>query len=130
MAMKSDFLSVTTPDGKLVAGNRIIRLGNVSTPTTTIYKLEPELDTGTAIGIAPGGGLSTLAQSVTSWHERVEDWMRYLKTVGTVGASRMVRLLHAKLLAVIAVLFCIDEVHAQASDKILCHGKDSRRQVS
>ena len=84
MAMKSDFLSVTTPDGKLVTGNRIIRLGNVSTPTTTIYKQEPELDTGTAIGIAPGSGLSTLAQSVTSWHTRVEDGIRDLQAVGTV----------------------------------------------
>jgi hypothetical protein len=77
MAVKPDFLSVTTPDGKLVAGNRVIRLANVSAPTITIYRLEPELDTGTAIVIAHGGGFSILAQPVTNWHERVEDWMRF-----------------------------------------------------
>ena len=54
------------PDGKLVAGNRIIRLGNVFAPTITIYRLEPELDTGTAIVIARGGGFSILAQLVTN----------------------------------------------------------------
>ena len=125
MAVKSVFLSVTTPNGKLIAGNRVIRLGNVSTPTITIYKLEPELDTGTAIVIAPGGGFSILAQPVTRWHERVEDWIRYLKTVGTVGGSRMTRLLHTMLLPVIAVLFCIDEVHAQASGKSFAtHGTE------
>ena len=43
----------TASDGRLVAGRRVIRLTNVTTPTLAIYKPAASLDTAAAIIIAP-----------------------------------------------------------------------------
>lgn len=56
----------------LIAGRPIIRLGNVSTPTITIYRPEPAKDTGAAVVVCPGGGYYILAldlegTEVCSW---------------------------------------------------------------
>ena len=51
----------TKPDGELVAGQRVIRLTNVSVPQLAIYKPKPAIDTHTAVIIAPGGGHYILA---------------------------------------------------------------------
>ena len=51
----------TASDGRLVAGRRVIRLTNVTTPTLAIYKPAASLDTGAAIIIAPGGAHNILA---------------------------------------------------------------------
>jgi acetyl esterase/lipase len=51
----------TQPGDNLVAGQRVIRLHNVVTPTITLYKPDPAVDTGTAVIIAPGGGHWILA---------------------------------------------------------------------
>ncbi len=51
----------TTDNDNLVAGKRLIRLQNVSVPTLTIFKPDPQIDTGASIVIAPGGGHSILA---------------------------------------------------------------------
>lgn len=51
----------TKPDGELVAGQRVIRLTNVSVPQLAIYKPKASLDTHTAVIIAPGGGHYILA---------------------------------------------------------------------
>ncbi len=44
-----------------VAGLPVIRLGNVSTPTLTIYKPTAEKNSGTAVLVCPGGGYNILA---------------------------------------------------------------------
>lgn len=49
------------PTDALIAGRPIIRLGNVSTPTITIYQPDPAKDTGAAVVVCPGGGYSILA---------------------------------------------------------------------
>ena len=54
------------PSSRLVDGRRVTRLTNVSTPTLAIFKPEAEIDTGTAIIIAPGGGHKILAYA---WRE-------------------------------------------------------------
>lgn len=45
----------------LVAGKRVIRLGNVSKPTLSIYPAARKNDTGTTVLVVPGGGYHILA---------------------------------------------------------------------
>ena len=52
---------ITTTTDNLVAGRRVTRLHNVSSPNLTIYKPDPAIDTKTAVIIAPGGGQWILA---------------------------------------------------------------------
>ncbi|QDT06142.1 Acetylxylan esterase precursor [Rubripirellula lacrimiformis] len=47
-------------DGRQVAGERVIRLGNVATPQLHVYR-PVGIDSGTAVVICPGGGYSILA---------------------------------------------------------------------
>lgn len=70
----------TGPDGRLVAGRRVIRLTNVSTPTLSIYRPPPEIDTGAAVVIAPGGGYTILAYDLEG--TEVAEWFN---TVGVTG---------------------------------------------
>jgi len=58
----------------LVAGKPVIRLGNVSQPTITIYRAPREKETGAAVVVCPGGGYL----AVTTWPERAEQWLRGL----------------------------------------------------
>ena len=48
----------------LIAGRPIIRLGNVSTPTITVYRPDPARDTGAAVVVCPGGGYYILAMDL------------------------------------------------------------------
>src|SRR4051794_715741 len=50
----------TEKSGK-VAGKRVIRLGNVSKPTLTVYLAPKDKANGTAVIVCPGGGYSILA---------------------------------------------------------------------
>jgi acetyl esterase/lipase len=52
---------MTKPTENLVAGKRVIRLGNVSKPTITLYSAPKEKDTGAAVVVFPGGGYNILA---------------------------------------------------------------------
>jgi acetyl esterase/lipase len=51
----------TGPTGGLVAGRRVIRLGNVSVPTMTVYRAPKDKATGASVLVFPGGGYSILA---------------------------------------------------------------------
>lgn len=51
----------TKPGDNLVAGKRVIRLGNVSKPTLAIYPASKRKDTGTTVLVVPGGGYHILA---------------------------------------------------------------------
>ena len=51
----------TKPTDNLVGGKRLIRLGNVSTPTLTFYPAPESRNTGAAVVVFPGGGYSILA---------------------------------------------------------------------
>lgn len=70
----------TGPDGRLVAGRRVIRLTNVSNPTLSIYRPPSEIDTGAAVVIAPGGGYTILAYDLEG--TEVAEWFN---TVGVTG---------------------------------------------
>ena len=70
----------TGPNGQLVAGKRVIRLGNVSNPTITVYSPPNEKNTGAAVLVFPGGGYSILALDLEG--TEVCEW---LNSIGVTG---------------------------------------------
>jgi len=52
---------ITKESDNNVAGKRLIRLGNVSKPTLTVYRPAKEKDNGAAVVVFPGGGYNILA---------------------------------------------------------------------
>jgi acetyl esterase/lipase len=63
----------TKPNEGLVAGRRVIRLGNVSKPSISIFKAAPEKDTGATVLIFPGGAYNILAWDLEG--TEVADWL-------------------------------------------------------
>lgn len=57
-------LDTTKPDGDLVSGKRVIRLGNVTEPTITLYRPAKKKETGAAVVVCPGGGYHILAMDL------------------------------------------------------------------
>lgn len=74
------------PESGLVAGRRVIRLGNVSTPQLAIYRPE-QLDTGAAVVICPGGGHRILAWDLEG--TEVAEWLNSLGITGIVLKYRV-----------------------------------------
>ena len=70
----------TSPTGQLIAGGRVIRLGNVSVPTITIYRPDPLKDTGAAIIVCPGGGYFILAMDLEG-----TEVCAWLNSIGVTG---------------------------------------------
>jgi acetyl esterase/lipase len=77
----------TKDTDKLIAGRRIIKLGNVSTPQITVYRPAPDRDTGTAVLIAPGGGFNILAYDLEG--TEVAEWLNSLGVTGIVLKYRV-----------------------------------------
>jgi acetyl esterase/lipase len=65
---------------RLIAGRRIIKLGNVSTPQLAVYRPAKDQDTGAAVVICPGGGFNILAYDLEG--TEVAAW---LNTIGVTG---------------------------------------------
>ncbi len=65
-------VDTTKPDQPLIAGRRIIRLGNVSQPTLTVYSPKGN-NTGAAVVVFPGGGYQILAIDLEG--TEVCDWL-------------------------------------------------------
>ncbi len=63
----------TKPDGNLVAGRRVIRLGNVSIPQITVHQPPAEKSVGAAMIVAPGGGFHILAYDLEG--TEVCEWL-------------------------------------------------------
>jgi len=63
---------MTTAKDNLIAGKPLIRLGNVSVPTLTLYKPRGK-NTGAAVVVFPGGGYSILAIDLEG--TEVCDWL-------------------------------------------------------
>jgi acetyl esterase/lipase len=78
---------LTKPEDKLIAGRRIIKLGNVSEPTLAIFRPAKEKDTGTAVVICPGGGHRILAYDLEG--TEVADWLNTLGVTGIVLKYRV-----------------------------------------
>ena len=80
--------TTTAKDG-LIAGRPLIRLGNVSTPTLTLYRPKG-LNTGAAVVVFPGGGYNILAIDLEG--TEVCDW---LNTIGVNCVLLKYRVPHA-----------------------------------
>jgi acetyl esterase/lipase len=58
----------------------VIRLGNVSKPTITVFKPAPEKDTGAAVIVCPGGGYHILAYNLEG-----TEICQWLNSIGVTG---------------------------------------------
>jgi acetyl esterase/lipase len=65
-------VDTTTAKDNLIAGKPVIRLGNVSTPTLTIYSAATNIN-GAAVVVFPGGGYHILALDLEG--TEVCDWL-------------------------------------------------------
>ncbi len=65
-------IDTTTPKDALIAGRPIIRLGNVASPTLTVYAPKGS-NTGAAVVVFPGGGYQILAIDLEG--TEVCDWL-------------------------------------------------------
>jgi acetyl esterase/lipase len=79
----------TKPTDELIAGRRVIRLGNVSDPTITIYRPDPARNTGAAIMVCPGGGYYILAMDLEG--TEVCEW---LNSIGVTAILLKYRVPH------------------------------------
>lgn len=77
----------TGEDGRLVDGRRVVRLTNVSAPTVSIYQTSAEINTGTAVVIAPGGGHNILAFDLEG--TEVAEWFNSIGVTGIVLKYRV-----------------------------------------
>src|SRR5690606_34350249 len=75
----------TKPDDPLIAGRRIIKLGNVSTPQIAVYR--PEKPNGTSVVICPGGGHHILAYDLEG--TEVAEWLNGIGVTGIVLKYRV-----------------------------------------
>lgn len=77
----------TKPTDNMVAGRRLARIGNVSTPTMTIYRAPKAKDTGAAVVVFPGGGYNILALDL----EGVEvcEWLNSIGVTGILVKYRV-----------------------------------------
>jgi len=77
----------TVPGDQLIAGRPVIRLGNVSTPTITVYAPDPAKNTGAAVVVCPGGGYHILALDLEG--TEVCDWLNSLGVTGVLLKYRV-----------------------------------------
>lgn len=77
----------TKPSDGLVAGKRVIRLGNVSNPTITVYRPPADKDTGAAIVVCPGGAYRILAMDLEG--TEVCDWLNSIGVTGVLLKYRV-----------------------------------------
>ena len=77
----------TRPEDRLIAGRRIIKLGNVSTPQIAIHRPSAEIDAGAAVVICPGGGHHILAYDLEG--TEVAEWLNSIGVTGIVLKYRV-----------------------------------------
>lgn len=80
---------LTKTNENFVAGRRLIRLGNVSTPTLAVYKPAPDKDTGAAVLVCPGGGYHILAMDLEG--TEVCEWLNSIGVTGVLLKYRVPR---------------------------------------
>ena len=77
----------TKEDGRAIAGKRVIRLGNVSTPQIAVYQPANKKANGAAVVICPGGGHHILAYDLEG--TEVAEWLNTLGVTGIVLKYRV-----------------------------------------
>ncbi len=71
----------TGEDGRVVAGEPVVRLGFVRTPQLHIYHAAPDRETGNVVVICPGGGYSILA-----WDLEGTEIAKRFQAIGVTAA--------------------------------------------
>jgi acetyl esterase/lipase len=77
----------TKPTDELIAGKRVIRLGNVSKPTITVYPAPRDKNTGAAVLVCPGGGYHILAMDLEG--TEVCEWLNSIGVTGVLLKYRV-----------------------------------------
>jgi acetyl esterase/lipase len=77
----------TGPQDGLIAGKPVIRLGNVSTPTVSVYHAPAGGDTGAAVLVCPGGGYFILAMDLEG--TEVCEWLNSIGVTGVLLKYRV-----------------------------------------
>jgi acetyl esterase/lipase len=85
--VQGDEQDMTKPEDRLIAGKRIIKLGNVSTPQMHVYLPAKEKANGGAVVICPGGGFSILAWDLEG--TEVAQWLNSLGFAAIVVKYRV-----------------------------------------
>src|SRR5437867_2955895 len=67
---------MTKPEDHTVAGKPVVRLGNVSNPTLTVYRPAAQKDPGAAVVVFPGGGYNILATDLEG--TEICEWLNSL----------------------------------------------------
>ncbi len=70
----------TKPADGLIAAQPVVRLGDVSVPTLTLYRPPPDKDSRAAVVVCPGGGYSILAMDLEG-----TEVCQWLTSVGVTG---------------------------------------------
>jgi acetyl esterase/lipase len=78
---------LTKPEENLIAGRRLIRLGNVSKPTITVYSPAADKNTGAAVVVCPGGGYHILALDLEG--TEVCEWLNSIGVTGVLLKYRV-----------------------------------------
>ena len=77
----------TKPTDNLISGKPVIRLGNVTKPTITVYRAPQDLDTGTAVVVCPGGCYSILAMDLEG--TEICEWLNSIGVTGVLLKYRV-----------------------------------------
>jgi acetyl esterase/lipase len=77
----------TKPSDNLIAGRPVIRTGNVSDPTITVYRPPADRNTGTAVVVCPGGGYNILAMDLEG--TEVCEWLNSIGVTGVLLKYRV-----------------------------------------
>lgn len=80
IAAQGEEADTSTAESNQVAGRPVIRLGNVSTPTLTVYSPPADRNTGAAVLVCPGGGYNILA-----WDLEGTEVCEWLNSIGVTG---------------------------------------------
>lgn len=78
---------MTKPTDRPVAGKAVIRLGNVATPTISVFLPPKEKRNGATVVICPGGGFNILAFDLEG--TEVAEWLNSLGVAGIVLKYRV-----------------------------------------
>jgi acetyl esterase/lipase len=78
---------LTKPEDRLIAGRRIIKLGNVSDPEMHVFLPPAERASGGAVVVCPGGGFSILAWDLEG--TEVAEWLNNIGMAAVVVKYRV-----------------------------------------
>lgn len=78
---------MSKPGEGLVSGRPLIRLGNVSTPTLSVYPPPADQNTGAAVMVCPGGGYHILAMDLEG--TEIIEWLNSMGVTGILLKYRV-----------------------------------------